>query len=205
MERLVRARTRQDPESGPLIAVYQAYQPAIADWALEHGTFGGPNFGLSRMTWIKPSFFWMAYRCGWCAKPNQERALRIWLRREAFEGFLAQSALSMFDPELHACEAAWKASRNGSCVQVQWDPERSVHIGPTKAVRAIQIGLSGPAVETYVGGAIAALEDVTETMLRLGAADRETREAEGAAIKAEERPIRLPPEIARRIGADQPG
>ncbi|WP_210418562.1 DUF4291 family protein [Aliikangiella coralliicola] len=41
------------------IRVYQAYNDAIANTALEHGTFLSPPFKMERMTWIKPSFLWM--------------------------------------------------------------------------------------------------------------------------------------------------
>jgi hypothetical protein len=37
------------------------------------------------MTWIKPSFLWMMYRCGWATKPGQERVLAIQITREGFE------------------------------------------------------------------------------------------------------------------------
>jgi len=58
------------------IAVYQAYSPEIAEPALAAGTFVEP-FGMHRMTWIKPSFLWMAYRSGWATKPGQTVVLRI--------------------------------------------------------------------------------------------------------------------------------
>jgi hypothetical protein len=29
------------------------------------------------MTWIKPSFLWMMYRCGWGAKEGQESVLVV--------------------------------------------------------------------------------------------------------------------------------
>ena len=48
------------------IRVYQAYNNKIADEAIK-----------TRMTWIKPSFLWMMYRCGWAEKENQERVLAI--------------------------------------------------------------------------------------------------------------------------------
>lgn len=37
------------------IVVYQAFNDAIADYAVEHQTFGGPKFSTERMTWIKPN------------------------------------------------------------------------------------------------------------------------------------------------------
>src|SRR6476620_9141200 len=53
------------------VVVYQAYRPAIAHFALEHGYFGG-EFSLGRMSWIKPNFLWMMYRSGWGTKVGQE-------------------------------------------------------------------------------------------------------------------------------------
>ena len=49
------------------VVVYQAYRPAIGQYAAEHGCFGG-RFKLSRMSWIKPKFLWMMYRSGWGQK-----------------------------------------------------------------------------------------------------------------------------------------
>ena len=49
------------------IVVYQAYKSAIGRYAAEQGRFGGREFGYSRMSWIKPNFLWMMYRCGWAA------------------------------------------------------------------------------------------------------------------------------------------
>jgi hypothetical protein len=60
------------------VIVYQAYAPAIAEFALQHGYFGGP-FSYSRMSWIKPNFLWMMYRSGWGTKPGQERRWRCGL------------------------------------------------------------------------------------------------------------------------------
>jgi len=72
------------------IAVYQAYPPEIAEPALAAGTFE-PPFGMNRMTWIKPSFLWMAYRSGWASKPGQTCVLRIRIKRSGFESALANS------------------------------------------------------------------------------------------------------------------
>lgn len=43
----------------------------------------------------------------------------------------------------------WRRLLKSSPVRVQWDPERDLHHRPL-AQRAIQIGLSGPAVHHYV-------------------------------------------------------
>ena len=58
------------------LTVYQAYPPEIADAAVAAGRFV-PPFKRERMTWIKPSFRWMMYRCGWATKPGQERVLAV--------------------------------------------------------------------------------------------------------------------------------
>jgi hypothetical protein len=50
------------------ITVYQAYSAEIAAPALRAGRF--VPFKRERMTWIKPSFLWMMYRCGWAAEPG---------------------------------------------------------------------------------------------------------------------------------------
>jgi hypothetical protein len=50
------------------VYVYQAYRASIAHYAVEHQRFGGDDFSYSRMSWIKPNFLWMMYRCGWASK-----------------------------------------------------------------------------------------------------------------------------------------
>ncbi len=140
-ERQVRAL--HDEET---LVVYQAYSPAIAEPALAAGTFVGP-FKRERMTWIKPSFLWMMYRCGWATKPDQERVLAITITRAGFEWALAHSSLSH--------EREHKAP-----VRVQWDPERSITLGKLEH-RAIQVGLGGEAVDRYVDEWITGIEDVT--------------------------------------------
>src|ERR1700742_1744581 len=87
--------------SAETIVVYQAYASPIADAALAAGRFVAP-FKRERMTWIKPSLLWMAYRCGYATKPDQERVLAIEITREGFEWALANSSLSHFEPELYA-------------------------------------------------------------------------------------------------------
>ena len=50
------------------VRVYQAFSCAIAKSACDAQHFVSPPFSMSRMTWIKPSFLWMMYRCG-CPGP----------------------------------------------------------------------------------------------------------------------------------------
>lgn len=49
------------------------------------------------MTWIKPSFLWMMYRCGWASKTGQERVLAIDIKREAFDYIVKHAVLSHYD------------------------------------------------------------------------------------------------------------
>lgn len=82
------------------VTVYQAYSPEIAGAALAAGRFV-PPFKRERMTWVKPSFRWMMYRCGWATKPGQERVLAVEITRSGFEWALAHSCPSSFDRDRH--------------------------------------------------------------------------------------------------------
>ena len=141
------------------ITVYQAYSNQIADLALRAQRFV-PPFQFNRMTWIKPSFLWMMYRSGWGTKNGQERVLAIDITRSGFQWCLENACLSHFDPAIHASESAWQIAIERSPVRVQWDPERSIQLARLD-YRSIQIGLSGPAVEKYVGDWIVHIRDVT--------------------------------------------
>jgi len=92
------------------IRVYQAYNDAIADSALAHGTFISPPYKKTRMTWIKPSFLWMMYRSGWAQKDdNQRRILAIDIRRSGFAWALSHSAPSSVPPGMDV--EAWQAEK----------------------------------------------------------------------------------------------
>lgn len=145
------------------IAVYQAYAPEIAVPALAAQTFVAP-FGFSRMTWIKPSFLWMAYRSGWATKPGQTRVLRIHIQRAGFEWALAHSTLSHYDPAHRTTEESWRATLAASPVRIQWDPEQTLTLTPQPTIRSLQLGLSGPAVAQYVADWITRIEDATPEM-----------------------------------------
>jgi hypothetical protein len=142
------------------IRVYQAYSSNIALPALAAGRFV-PPFKMNRMTWIKPSFNWMMYRSGYASKHGQEFVLGIDITREGFEWALAYAALSNFVPDIHTSYEAWRKEVVAKPVRVQWDPERDWRLQPISGVRAIQIGLSGEAVEKYVHDWIVRIEDVT--------------------------------------------
>jgi Domain of unknown function (DUF4291) len=131
----VPARQIRASYSADTITVYQAYSPEIAESALAAGRFV-PPFKLDRMTWIKPSFLWMMYRCGWATKHGQERVLAIEITRVGFEWALAHACLSHFDPAHHRDRGAWSQCLKASPVRVQWDPERSLRLAALPSVAA---------------------------------------------------------------------
>ena len=123
------------------IVVYQAYRPAIGNFAATHGRFGG-EWSFDRMSWIKPNFLWMMYRCGWAMKDGQEVVLAIWLARELFDQILDAAVPSSFDDTRHADRAAWQHAVKRSDVRLQWDPDHGPRGQPLER-RAIQLGLRG--------------------------------------------------------------
>jgi Domain of unknown function (DUF4291) len=181
------------------IVVYQAYPPEIAEPALAAGTFV-PPFGMSRMTWIKPSFLWMAYRSGWASKPGQTSVLRIRIKRSGFEWALANSCLSHFDRKQHTSEAAWSAQVRKTPVRVQWDPEQTIHMQPQQKIRSLQIGLSGEAVELYVNDWITSIEDATTEMRHVRDVVKTDPRAATDLLPAEI-PYPLPNDVAQHIAA----
>ncbi|KOY87271.1 hypothetical protein AD998_14925 [bacterium 336/3] len=148
------------------ITVYQAYQKSIALVAVKHQKFVSP-FKMERMTWIKPSFLWMMYRCGWASKENQEYVLAIKIKREGFEWALKNACLSHFVAELYQTEENWKQCLSVSPVRIQWDPEKNIYLHDLE-YRSIQIGLTGIAVQKYVNEWTVDIEDITEYAKEIG-------------------------------------
>ena len=147
------------------IRVYQAYNGVIAAEAVRLGTFG-PHFGMNRMTWIKPSFLWMMYRCGWAEKENQEHVLAIDLRRSGFDSAVRQAVASTYRPDNGMTREQWQAAVQQSDVRVQWDPEKDP-AGQNLPYRSIQLGLRGKAVQDYVQNWIVRITDITEQVKML--------------------------------------
>ena len=179
------------------ITVYQAFNPAIARPAAAAGRFGA-GFKRERMTWIKPSFRWMMYRCGWAEKADQKAVLAIRISREGFEWALAHSAFAHYDSRLHADRDGWRESLTAS-VRVQWDPERDLHLRPLDH-RSIQIGLGGESVTRYCDTWIRGIDDVTELAHHVHGALREHGTEAASGLLPEERPYPVPAGIAARIG-----
>ncbi|GIH80812.1 DUF4291 domain-containing protein [Planobispora longispora] len=180
------------------ITVYQAYDPAIAGPAAAAQRFV-PPFKRERMTWIKPSFLWMMYRCGWAAKPGQERVLAVEITREGFEWALARSCLSHHGGD-GGDRDEWARRLRRSPVRVQWDPERDLGLNALPH-RSVQIGLSGEAVDRYVGDWIVSITDVTALAHEVHAAVRARDRERARDLLPVERPYPLPVPVARTVQA----
>jgi hypothetical protein len=129
------------------IIVYQAYCPAIGNFAAQNGYFG-EGFSYSRMSWIKPNFLWMMYRSGWGTKENQEVTLALRLRREFFDSLVAAAVPSSWDRERYATQEAWSDAVARSDVRLQWDPDHSPAGGKIER-RAIQLGVRGDTLKRF--------------------------------------------------------
>ncbi|OCQ97171.1 hypothetical protein BCD64_16585 [Nostoc sp. MBR 210] len=142
------------------VVVYQAYRPEIGHFAANNGYFGG-EFSLERMSWIKPNFLWMMYRCGWGTKDGQEVVLAIWIQRSAFEEILRQAVHSSFVPELYPSKSEWQKVLKHSQVRLQWDPDHHPS-GEKLERRAIQLGLRGQVLAAYAKDWIVKIEDISD-------------------------------------------
>lgn len=147
------------------LVVYQAYNPSIAAYAVENQQFGGKHFSMTRMSWIKPNFLWMMYRCGWAGKENQEKVLAIAISKKFFKKILKQGVLSGFDENEYETREQWKEKLGKSDVRIQWDPDHDPY-GAKQNWRAIQIGLRGEMLKDYCTREIYFIEDITDFVKR---------------------------------------
>ncbi|MFI2435162.1 DUF4291 domain-containing protein [Streptomyces sp. NPDC018693] len=179
------------------ITVYQAYRPRIGAAAARNGRFPS-SWSRERMTWIKPSFLWMMYRCGWATKENQETVLAVEITREGFEWALRHSCLSHHVPELHGEQAEWKRQLRAAPARVQWDPERDLHHNPLPH-RSLQLGLAGEATARYADEWLVGIRDVTplareiQGQVRAGELDR------ARALLPPERPYPVAEEVLAHL------
>ncbi|MFI8996397.1 DUF4291 domain-containing protein [Streptomyces sp. NPDC053542] len=172
------------------VTVYQAYSPALGGPAARTGRFPAA-WKRDRMTWIKPSFLWMMYRCGWATKPDQECVLAVEIDRAGFDWALEHACLSHFDAAEHADRAAWKRALRGSPARVQWDPERDLHLRPL-GYRSLQLGLAGEAARRYADEWTVAIRDVTPLVHRVHALVRDGDLAAARALLPRELPYPAP-------------
>jgi len=149
------------------VIVYQAFNPRIASYAVEHQLFGGPHYSYNRMTWIKPNFLWMMYRCGWAMKENQKRVLAIEITKEHFDEVLAGAVHSAFKPDKYETRESWQKAVKHSDVRLQWDPDHNPY-GAKLERRAIQLGMRGEVQEQFGKEWIRSIEDITDFVLEQG-------------------------------------
>ena len=210
------------------VYVYQAFRDSIADYALAHGRFGGPDFNPARMTWIKPSFAWMLYHCG-CGHrdQNQKRILKIKVPHEVMADILRECSCQhggggsvgrvQWDPERDLWHAERVTSRKGVNVETagclpdtaEADTTRKLIVQPAKIgtiaedVRSIQIGISKELSQRYCTNVLEIL-DMNDLAHAVGAAHNLTRDEEVTAAPrlavADRKGVRA---ACQRCGSDQ--
>ncbi|TXS57681.1 DUF4291 domain-containing protein [Streptomyces sp. t39] len=191
-----RIRARHTEET---VTVYQAYRPELGGPAARTGRFPAA-WKRDRMTWIKPSFLWMMYRCGWAAKPGQETVLAVEIRRDGFDWALRHACLSHYRRGLHTDRAEWRRELRQSPARVQWDPERDLSLAPLP-YRSLQLGLAGEAARRYADEWTVSITDVTglareiHGLVRVGEMDAAAR------LLPRERPYPADPELLGRLVA----
>jgi hypothetical protein len=142
------------------ITVYQAYKVGIAGYSVKNQLLGGSGFSYNRMSWIKPNFLWMMYRCGWAEKENQERVLAISIEKTTFENVLKQAVFFYFNPEYYENPVQWKSELSSKEVRLQWDPDHDP-FGNKVERRAIQLGLKSKALTSFIEE-IKSIKDITD-------------------------------------------
>lgn len=151
------------------VIVYQAYKPSIAAAAVRDGHFlNAPEFSINRMTWIKPGFLWMQFRCGWATKKDQERVLTIRIKRDGFDAILDAAVRSKAPPDVSADE--YREVLDSAQVVLQWDPDHNPDGSKIIQRRAIQLGVKGSSEigKKLIGGQyVVGIEDITEKVKEL--------------------------------------
>jgi len=90
------------------------------------------------------------YRSQWATSENQKRILAIWLRRSAFDSYLAQAVHSQHQNHLENEEKDSKMSGRQGLIRLQWDPDHHPHGTSVPGRRAIQLGLRK--IESFLDG-----------------------------------------------------
>ncbi|MFD7839633.1 DUF4291 domain-containing protein [Streptomyces sp. NPDC059761] len=190
-EVLRRNRQIRAAHTDTTVTVYQAYAPALGLPAARDGRFP-PAWKRERMTWIKPSFLWMMYRCGWATKADQETVLAVEITREGFDHALRHACLSHYERATHTDHEAWRRALRDAPARVQWDPERDLHLNPLDH-RSLQLGLSGPASRAYADEWTVSIRDVTPLAREIHGLVRSGDEAAARALLPLENPYPAPP------------
>ncbi|MGW1185872.1 DUF4291 domain-containing protein [Streptomyces drozdowiczii] len=172
------------------VTVYQAYMPSLGLPAARDGRFPAA-WKRDRMTWIKPSFLWMMYRCGWGTKEGQETVLAVEITREGFDWALAHAELSHYERGVHPDRATWQRDLRRAPARVQWDPERDLHLNRLTH-RSLQLGLAGEASRRYTDEWTVAIRDVTPLAREIHALVRAGETEAASALLPAESPYPLP-------------
>ncbi|KAI9723661.1 MAG: hypothetical protein M1812_000961 [Candelaria pacifica] len=180
-----------------IVTVYQAYSSTIASAAVkEQKLSASPAFKLDRMSWIKPSWCWMMYRCGYSYKDTrQECVLALRMKHEHFQKLLAGATLAQnVTPSTHRDSA-----------RVQWDPERGPRLERLEDVRSIQIGIPAALMKVWVDEWIESIEDVTEKARSMRSmldsdTDVTSEELIFRGLLPREREYAIPTELAQHLG-----
>jgi hypothetical protein len=172
------------------VTVYQAYAPHIGLVAARDGRFPA-TWKRDRMTWVKPSFLWMMYRCGWGTKEGQETVLAVEITRAGFEWALERACLAGYDRAVHGEHAVWRRALREAPARVQWDPERDLDLRPLP-YRSLQLGLAGEAARRYADEWTVSISDVTERARAIRERVRAGEREAARALLPEETPYPLP-------------
>lgn len=172
------------------VTVYQAYSPSLGLPAARDGRFP-PEWKRDRMTWIKPSFLWMMYRCGWATKEGQETVLAVEITREGFDWALSNAELSHYERGVHSDHATWQRTLRRAPARVQWDPERDLHLNRLP-YRSLQLGLAGEAARRYADEWTVSVRDVTPLAREIHELVRSGRGDAAARLLPKESPYPAP-------------
>lgn len=182
-------RALQDPQKKTLF-VYAAFPESIARAAVETQHLdASPDWLASRMTWVKPSWAWMMYRCGYSFKDKgQERVLALEMKWDDFETLLGHARVNEHQNHKATVQAKEEAQgendgkevarnerkpkgrpRKSGYVMIQWDPERTPALGRLEH-RSIQIGIQGDLKKKWLDEWVQSISDVTERAQKLKSA-----------------------------------
>jgi hypothetical protein len=190
------------------ITVYQAYSSSIAESAVAAQRLdASPDFKMTRMTWVKPSWAWMMYRSGYsCKDKGQSRILALKMKHEHFKDLLSRGVLSTHahgNIRQHDGLEHTGPREKTTDVRIQWDPERTPKLG-VLPYRSIQIGIPGALSSTWISEWIVRIDDVTDRALALKQQLEEQPDITGEELAAldlmpAERPFAVSDAIRERL------
>lgn len=107
----------------------------------------------------------MMYRSQWATSSGQQHILAIWLRRSAFESYLAQAVHSSQKVPADEDEKHASTKTHDGLIRLQWDPDHHPHGSSVPGRRAIQLGLKN--VKSFADGRdILRMIDITDFVQR---------------------------------------